>query len=143
MRMVGRVLPGEVSTNPSGRAGACSQIETGMPREQRFLFDEVAELYDRARPRYQQVLFDDVISLSGIAPNGRILEVGCGTGQATLPFASRGFRMLCLGPGPALARLAREKLVSFPEVEVVPCTFEEWPLEAERFNLVISAQALH
>jgi SAM-dependent methyltransferase len=114
-----------------------------MPEEQRFTFDDVAELYDRVRPQYPQELFDDLISLSRIRAGGRVLEVGCGTGQATVPLARRGFRILCLEPGPALARLARLKLASFTNVEVVSHTFEAWPLEAGAFSLVISAQAFH
>lgn len=114
-----------------------------MPGEQRFAFDAVADVYDRARPGYPPPLFDDVISLSGIAPGGRILEIGCGTGQATADFARRGFRMLCLEPGPSLARRARERLAMFPKVNILPHTFEAWPLDAGAFDLVISAQAFH
>jgi SAM-dependent methyltransferase len=114
-----------------------------MPQEPRFTFDEVAELYDRARPQYPEVLFEDVLSLSHISTGDRVLEVGCGTGQATLPLARRGLRMLCLEPGLSLARLARLKLASFTNVEVVSQTFEDWPLEAGAFSLVISAQAFH
>ena len=115
-----------------------------MVREQRFTFDEVAALYDRARPRYPEPLVDDVLALSGIAPRGRILEIGCGTGQATAAFARRGFPMICLEPGPNAALLARERLAPFPQVEVVTQTFEAWLLaRPEAFDLVISAQALH
>lgn len=114
-----------------------------MVREQRFTFDEVAKLHDRNRPRYPDALFDDLVSLSGISPRGRILEIGCGTGQATIPLAQRGFRVLCLEPGPAMARAARENLAPFPAVQVRQSTFEEWPVENGEFNLVISAQAFH
>ena len=111
--------------------------------EQRFTFDEVAELYDRHRPGYPEALFEDLVALSGIAPAGRILEIGAGTGQATLPLARRGLRVLCLEPGAALARVARGKLAGFPRVEVLETTFEAWPLEARGFGLVVSAQAFH
>ena len=114
-----------------------------MPEEQRFIFDEVAEIYDRVRPRYPEVLIDDVIYLSRIAPYGRILEVGCGTGQATLPFARRGFVIDGLEPGSALARLAQARLTRFPKAEVIQCTFEAWPLEAKAYDLIISAQSFH
>jgi SAM-dependent methyltransferase len=111
--------------------------------ERRFIFNRVAELYDRARPDYPDLLFEDVITLSGIPPGGRILEIGCGTGKATVPFASRGFQMLCLEPGAELARLARAKVAGHPHVGFLPCTFEAWPLEAQSFDLVICAQAFH
>ncbi len=51
----------------------------------RATFDGAALLYDEVRPGYPEELFDDVVSLSGIQPGGRVLEIGCGTGRATVP----------------------------------------------------------
>jgi SAM-dependent methyltransferase len=114
-----------------------------MATEQKFTFDEVPELYDRNRPRYPDALFNDLVSLAGVSPGDRILEIGCGSGQATIPLAQRGFPVLCLEPGPAMARFAQEKLTRFPAVEVRQLTFEEWPVERGAFRLVLSAQAFH
>ena len=72
-------------------------------------FDEIAELYDRARPHYREELFDDLFRLSEIAPKtARILEVGSGTGRATEPLARRGCKVVCVELGANLARLAAE-----------------------------------
>ena len=101
-----------------------------MTPDPRFTFDEVAELYDRHRPGYPEALFEDLVALSGIAPAGRILEIGAGTGQATLPLARRGLRVLCLEPGAALARVARGKLAGFPRVEVLESSLQ--PAREER-----------
>ncbi len=109
----------------------------------RSAFDEVARLYDQARPGYPEALVEDAISLSGIPPGGRILEVGCGPGKATLPFARRGYRMLCLELGPALAALAAEHCHPYPEVEIQAMAFEDWPLQPGAFDLVLSAEAFH
>ncbi len=106
-------------------------------------FDEEALLYDEARPGYPEQLFDDAISLSGIPPQGRILEIGCGTGQATIPFARRGYRVLSIELGENLAAIACAKLVAFPQVEVLTGDFERWPVEEQGFDLVTSATALH
>ena len=62
--------------------------------EQRFTFDQVASVYREARPGYPDALVDDVVSHADLKPNDRILEVGCGTGQATMSFAKRGFPIL-------------------------------------------------
>jgi SAM-dependent methyltransferase len=113
-------------------------------REQlRTTFDEVAHLYDQARPGYPEALFEDVVSLSGIPPHGRILEIGCGTGQATLPLARRGYRILAVELGANLAAVARRNLAAYPEVEVHTGAFEAWPLEAGAFDLAIAATAFH
>lgn len=114
-----------------------------MTPEQRFTFDEIGDLYDRYRPGYPGPLFEDLLSLSGIAASGRILEIGCGTGQATLPLAQRGYAISCLEPGPRLASIARENLAEFSRVDVVCETFESWPCEPAAFDLVFSAQAFH
>jgi SAM-dependent methyltransferase len=111
--------------------------------ERRFIFNNIAELYDRARPGYPAPLIDDIIALSGIPPTGRILEIGCGPGKATVYFAQRGFEMLCLEPGAELARVARRKLEPHGKVRVVESTFESWPLEPRAFDLIICAQAFH
>lgn len=66
-------------------------------------FDQVAERYDRARPEYPETLFADLVALTGIKPGDQLLEVGCATGQATLPLARRGFRITCIELGPELA----------------------------------------
>ena len=107
----------------------------------RSTFNDVARLYDEARPGYLEQLIEDVISLSAIPPSGSILEVGCGTGQATLPFARRGYSMLCLELGSALAALAAGHCRPYPRVEVRNVSFEEWPLQSGASDLVLSAQA--
>lgn len=109
----------------------------------RVTFNEAARLYDRARPGYPEALFDDVVSLSGIPPGGRILEIGCGTGQATLPLARRGYRILCVELGESLAAVARQNLAGYPQVEVRTGAFEEWPVEEGAFDLAVAATAFH
>ncbi|MDF5734528.1 MULTISPECIES: class I SAM-dependent methyltransferase [unclassified Nostoc] len=106
-------------------------------------FNQVALLYDQVRPRYPEVLFDDVVSLSGIPPGARILEIGCGTGQATVPFARRGYRILCVELGENLATIAQQNLTAYPQVELHIGAFEDWVTEKNTFNLVISATAFH
>jgi SAM-dependent methyltransferase len=109
----------------------------------RTTFDEEAILYDEVRPGYPEELFDDIVSLSGIPPHGSILEIGSGTGQATVPLARRGYRILCVEIGPHLAAVARQKLAIYPEVKIHTGAFEEWPIEEHAFDLAISATAFH
>ena len=109
----------------------------------RTTFDEAALLYNEVRPGYPEELFDDVVSLSGIPSGGRILEIGCGTGQATVSLAHRGYRILCIELGENMAALARRNLRMYPQVRVRTGAFEEWPLQEEAFDLAISATAFH
>lgn len=109
----------------------------------RSVFNEDAAAYDAIRPAYPLQLIEDVLSFSQIPSGGRILEVGCGTGQATLPFAQRGYALLCIDIGEEMLKIASQKLKAFPEVALWRGTFEDWPLEAEAFDLFISATAFH
>ena len=106
-------------------------------------FDRIATLYDEVRPGYPDVIIDAIIERSGLPAEGRILEIGCGTGQITRPLARRGYAILALELGPALAALAADHLRPHPQVRVVPVAFEDWPIEREAFDLVLSAQAFH
>ena len=111
-------------------------------RELRTLFDRVAEQYDEKRPTYPPQMFDDIVALSGVADGGRVLEIGCGTGQATLPMAERGYRITCVELGANLAAIARRNLAEY-DVEVQVGEFESWPLPDEPFDLVMCVSAFH
>ncbi|MDX3745532.1 class I SAM-dependent methyltransferase [Streptomyces sp. AK08-02] len=106
-------------------------------------FDEVAELYDRARPRYPRGLVDDLARAAGLGPGSRVLEIAPGTGQLTVPLAALGCALTAVELGPSLAAVARRNLRTFPLAEVTVADFEHWPLPAEPFDLVVCATAFH
>ena len=111
--------------------------------EQRFTFDQVAGTYAAARSDYPEALADDVLSYAELQPGDRMLEIGCGSGQATKSFARRGFAILAIDPGAALIRAAREHLAAIAKVELLETTFAAWPAREAAFRLVIAAQAWH
>jgi SAM-dependent methyltransferase len=103
-------------------------------------FDTAARRYHQARPDYPEALFDALLTATGTTPGQRVLEVGCGTGKATLPLARRGLAVTCVELGPALATEARRRLARHPRVEVLDGDFEQVP-ERGRFDLVCAATA--
>ena len=103
-------------------------------------FNTVAALYEEMRPGYPEELVEDILDLSEIEARGRILEIGCGTGQATIPFAARGYEMTCLDIGSDLIEVARRRLNRYMNVSYVLSGFEDWEPPGE-FDLVISATA--
>lgn len=115
-----------------------------MPPIERWLsYDAEAESYDLGRPGYPEPLIDECVRLANLGPVSRILEIGCGSGQATRSFASRGFRVTCLEPGSNLARLARQNIAHYPRVEILEVKFEDWSPEPEAFDLVLAAASIH
>jgi SAM-dependent methyltransferase len=115
-----------------------------MEREQlRTMFEQVPELYERARPTYPDELFDDLAALTGLGEGSRVVEVGCGTGQATVPLARRGYSVLCVELGEGLAAAARRNLAPFSTVEVVHANFETWEPEQPDFDAIVAFTAFH
>lgn len=104
-------------------------------------FTRVAELYDQARPGYPPQLFEDLAGYAGLESGSRVLEIGCGTGQATVPLAKRGYRVTAVELGPEMATVARRRLAEYRDVEVVNAAFEDWPLPRQPFDAVLSATA--
>jgi SAM-dependent methyltransferase len=103
----------------------------------------VPELYDRARPRYPAQIFDDLVEIAELTQGARIVEIGCGTGQATLPLAERGLQITCIELGEQLAGVARRKLASFPTVEIINSSFESWQPRRTDFDAVVAFTSFH
>jgi SAM-dependent methyltransferase len=107
-------------------------------------FDEIAELYAKGRGETDAQILDDLFSLSGIdAATARILEIGCGAGQATLPLARRGCGIVGIEMGANLAHIARARLAAFPQVSIVNTRFEDWQRDEYLVDMVLSVDAWH
>jgi SAM-dependent methyltransferase len=114
-------------------------------REQRLVFGEVAELYDRARAAYSEAVIDDVLRFAGgDGSRLRALEFGAGTGKATVAFAVRGLAIVAIEPSAAMAAVARRNCKPFPNVRLECTTFEDWAVEANplRSRILSSGLAL-
>jgi SAM-dependent methyltransferase len=112
-------------------------VVTALDEARRTSFDAHAELYDAVRPSYPDALAEAVLARAGT----RVLELGAGTGKATLVFARRGATITALEPGGNLAALLRRNAAGLA-VTVEELRFEAWPVEP-RFDVVLAAQSIH
>src|SRR6266508_4466445 len=101
------------------------------------VFNEVPELYDRVRPGYPDELFRDLVAITGMDERSSVLEVGCGTGQATRSLAALGCPVTAVEPGTGMAALARQRLATFPNVAVEISSFEQWNDRGRRFDVLV------
>lgn len=135
------------ATTPDSRLAYDTTPGAGAPHEERegrrATFDDAAECYAAARPGYPEALFDELVTLAGLPTGGEIVEIGTGTGQATVPLARRGYRILGIELGTRLAEEARRATADYPHVTIVGGDFETYPLPPASCDLVIAATAFH
>ncbi len=107
------------------------------------IFDTAAKNYERYRPHYCPELFQEIFRYSGQSPGAEAMEVGCGTGQATMPFLKTGCQVLALEPGQNLAAVAYRKYAEYSNFALRCETFEDIAVQVESFDLIYSATAFH
>jgi SAM-dependent methyltransferase len=112
-------------------------------RELGRVFNEVPDLYDRVRPRYPDEMFADLVTVTRMDQRSSVLEVGCGTGQATRSLAALGCSVTAIEPGGDMATLARQRLGTFSNVNVETSRFEDWDDCGRRFDVLIAASSWH
>lgn len=111
------------------------------PAELARTFDRIPEGYE-ARPGYPTEVFDVLVERGALRDGAAVLEIGPGTGQATLPMLELGATVTAVEPGAGLARRLVERTAG-RAVQVMVSTFEDAPLPEAGFDLVASATAFH
>lgn len=104
----------------------------------------IADIYDEIRPSYPEGLIQDVISKTNLKLSDRLLEIGAGTGKATVQFGEKGFIIHAIEPGEDMAEILKSKCRNYPKVSLDVSTFEEWNFpDDEKYDLIYCAQAFH
>lgn len=116
----------------------CQSLE-----EKKSWYSPTADAYDKFRPCYPQKIIDRVVELAQLKPTDSILEIGCGPGKATVDFAKLGCHIICLEPNPDFCQIARQNCSPYSNVEIKNTSFEQWELEAGKFDVFLAASSLH
>ena len=105
-------------------------------------FDENIVYYDKYRPTYGKEIYNDIITYAGINKKSRILEIGCGPGNATLPFLKTGADLTAVEIGENLATFVKNKFANEKNFHIVNVPFEEF-ITDKKYDLIFSATAFH
>jgi SAM-dependent methyltransferase len=119
------------------------QTFTPEAEQRKSWYGSVARSYDRVRPKYPQQLLERAVELAAIPACGKILEVGCGPGTATIALAQMGFSIVCLEPSLDTCKVARQNLAEYPNVEIINTNFEEWEPVDREFDAILAATSWH
>ncbi len=106
-------------------------------------FDEVFAEYDKWRPGYVPQLYGDIFEYKEISRSGSVLEIGIGTGQATLPFLEKGCSLTAVEPGGNLAEFTRRKFSKYKNFKILNAAFEDLEFPGGSFDMAYSASAFH
>jgi len=107
-------------------------------------FDAWAPDYDRYRPRYPQALFEHIAAKLTLPAQPQVVDLGAGTGRASLAMAERGWQVTAVEPGGPMLDVLRERAFDAGlSVRTAQAPAEETGLPKASADLVTAAQAFH
>jgi len=132
------------ATRLSGGVFRC-QLEQGNERKP-LIWDTYAISYDRVLPKwsvYREVVARHVQAMSAEAIR-TVLDLGCGTGNVTVPLSTKGKHLTAVDRSPAMLELMREKLLALTDsqVSIFEQSAETLPFAPARFDGVTILLAL-
>jgi SAM-dependent methyltransferase len=107
-------------------------------------FDAWAGDYDRYRPGYPEVLFEGISRRLDLPPEPLVVDLGAGTGRASLAMSALGWRVTAVEPGrPMLDVLRAQAANQGLTLATVQATAEATGLDPVSADLATAAQAFH
>ncbi len=111
--------------------------------DKKYLFNNVVEKYEKYRPQYNDEVYEEIFSYSNLANKDKVVEIGCGTGQATKAFLDFNCDVTALEIGNELAKYTMEKYQNHGNFNVINTPFEEFQGPNNHYDLIYSATAFH
>ncbi|WP_051540141.1 methyltransferase domain-containing protein [Clostridium ihumii] len=111
--------------------------------DMRLKFNEDVYNYDKARPSYPKEMFLDIINYSNINFKHKALEIGIGTGKATMPILQSGCNVTSIELGNNLAEHVKDKFSNYSNFNVINDDFMKYPFDSESLDFIYSATAFH
>jgi ubiquinone/menaquinone biosynthesis C-methylase UbiE len=116
-----------------------------LPTYDPTLFKGTASYYARYRPQYPNTLFELLSEAFNLNGQGRLLDLGCGTGEIAIPLSDRFEEVVGIDPQPEMLREARReaKAVSASNIKWLEQRAELISPSLGFFRLITIAKALH
>ncbi|WP_434739304.1 class I SAM-dependent methyltransferase [Micromonospora sp. SH-82] len=119
-----------------------------MPEDWRWdqsLFRGSAGYYEQGRLPYAPGYADRLAEVLGLDGRGRLLDVGCGPGTVTVPFAGHFAEAVGMDPDPGMLVVAgrRADSLGVRNVTWVEARAEDLPRGLGTFRVVVFAQSFH
>lgn len=107
-------------------------------------FEAWAGEYDRFRPGYPDQLFDEIRAKLGLSERPQVVDLGAGTGRASLAMAELGWRVTAIEPGRGMLDLLRKNATDRGLLmSTIQAEAEATGLDPGTAELVTAAQAFH
>ncbi len=103
-------------------------------------FEQVADVYERARPGYPPEAVAWIAGKLGLGEGSTVLDLGAGTGKLTRALLETGARVIAVEPGEAMLAELRRVV---PQAEAMHGAAEDIPLEDASVDTVAAGQAFH
>lgn len=116
------------------------RIDPGMARG----FDAWADEYDRFRPGYPDEVFETIAARVTLPRVPLVVDLGAGTGRASLAMAAFGWRVTAVEPGKPMLELLRARATDEGLlISTIQADAEATGLDPASVDLVTAAQAFH
>jgi len=106
-------------------------------------FDVFADNYNYVRPGYPEKMYKDIKEICTVSNKSILLEIGAGSGIATIELAKLGCKVIGIEPGANLAEIAKKQTTQFSNVEIREKTFEELEASDKSFDIVLALTSFH
>ena len=107
-------------------------------------FDAWAGDYDRYRPGYPDVLFEEIARRLQLPETPLVVDLGAGTGRASLAMAALGWRVTAVEPGKPMLEVLRAQAANQGLIlATVQASAEATGLDPDSADLATAAQSFH
>ena len=127
--------------------------KTGWEPENRKHFDDIVDAYDKRRSDYTDELYEDIFRYSAVEADKKdqhfqtnklkALEIGAGTGKATVPFLDAGYNVTAIEIGVNMSAFLQDKFKGNMNFSVINSSFEDAVLEDNSYDMIYAASAFH